>query len=77
MLFKKYLINFIRKPNKIWVDKGSQFYNRSMQSWLQDNNIEMYSTQSKGKSVVAEIFIRTFKSKIYKHMTAVSKKCIC
>ena len=47
-----------------------------MQSWLQDNNIEMYSTQSKGKSVVAEIFIRTFKSKIYKHMTAVSKKCI-
>ena len=44
-----------------------------MQSWLQDNNIEMYSTQSKGKSVVAERFIRTFKSKIYKHMTAVSK----
>ena len=23
-----------RKPNKIWVDKGSEFYNRSMKSWL-------------------------------------------
>ena len=32
------------KPNKIWVNKASEFYNRSMKSWLQDNNIEMYST---------------------------------
>ena len=32
------------KPNKIWLNKGSEFYNRSMKSWLQDNNIEMYST---------------------------------
>ena len=32
------------KPNKIWVNKGGEFYNRSMKSWLQDNNIEMYST---------------------------------
>ena len=75
--FQKILNEFKRKPNKIWVDKGSQLYNRSMQSWLQDNNIEMYSTQSKGKSVVAERFIRIFKNKIYKHMTTVSKKCIC
>ena len=33
----------------------------------------MYSTNNKGKSVVAERFIRTLKSKIYKHMTSVSK----
>ena len=32
-----------RKPNKIWVDKGSEFYNRSMKSWLRHNYIEMYS----------------------------------
>ena len=31
------------KPNKILVIKGSEFYNRSMKSWLQDNNIETYS----------------------------------
>ena len=30
--------------NKIWVDKGSELYNGSMKSWLEKNNIEMYST---------------------------------
>ena len=62
-----------RKPNKIWVDKGSQFYNRSMESWLEKNDIEMYSTHNEGKSVVAERFIRTLKTKIYKYMTSISK----
>ena len=33
----------------------------------------MYSTQNEGKSVVAERFIRTLKSKIYKYMTSISK----
>ena len=37
------------------------------------NNIEIYSTYNEGKSVVAERFIRTFKNKIFKHMTAISK----
>ena len=37
------------------------------------NNIKMYSTYNEGKSVVAEIFIRTLKNKILKHMTAISK----
>ena len=45
-----------RKPNKIWVDKGSEFYNRSMKSWLQDNDIVMYSTHNERKSIVAENF---------------------
>ena len=58
-------LNSNRKPNKIWVDKGSEFYNNS---WLQDNNIVMYSTHNEGKSVVAERFIRTLKSKIYKYI---------
>ena len=35
--------------------------------------IEKYSTYNKGKSVVAERFIRTLKSKIYKHITVVSE----
>ena len=33
----------------------------------------MYSTYNEGKSAVAERFIRTLKSKIFKHMTAISK----
>ena len=62
-----------RKPNKIWVDQGSEFYNKSFTDFLKINNIEMYSTFNEGKSVVAERFIRTLKNKIFKHMTAVSK----
>ena len=44
-----------------------------MKSFLQNNNIEMYSTHNKGKSVIAERFIRTLNNKIYKYMTSVSK----
>ena len=62
-----------RKSNKIWVDKGSEFYNASFKKWLQDNDIIMHSTKNEGKSVVAERFIRTLKGKIYKYMTSISK----
>ena len=65
-----------RKPNKIWVDQGSEFYNNSFKDFLQINNIEMYSTYHEGKSVVAERFIWTLKNKIFKHMSVVSKKCL-
>ena len=61
---------------KILVDKTGTFYNRSMKSWLEKNDNEMYSTQNEGKSVVAKIFIRTLKSRVYKYMTSVSKMCI-
>ena len=62
-----------RKPNKIWVAKGSEFHNNSFKNWLKDNDIEIYSIHNKGKSVVVERFIRTLKKKIFKHMAAISK----
>ena len=62
-----------RKPNKIWVDQGGEFYNNVFKKWLSDNDIIMYSTYNEGKSVVAERFIRTLKNKLYKHMTATRK----
>ena len=65
-----------RKPNKIWVNKGSEFYNSSFKKWLKDNYIEIYLIHNEGKSIVAEKFIRTLKTKIYKYMTSVSKMCI-
>ena len=43
----------------MWVNEGSEFYNKLMKSWLQDNDIEMYSSHNEGKSVVAERFITT------------------
>ena len=36
-------------PNKIWVDKGSDFHNRSTKSCLQDSDIEIYSRHNEGK----------------------------
>ena len=71
--FQKILNNSGHKPNKVWVDKGSEFYNNSFKKWLKDNDIEMYSIHNEGKSVAAERFIRTWKTKIYKYMTSVSK----
>ena len=62
-----------RKPNKIWVDQGGEFYNNVFEKWLSDNDINMYSTYNEGKSVVAERFITTLKNKLYKHMTATGK----
>ena len=57
--FQSILKESNRKPNKIWVDKGSEFYNSQ-----KDNSIKMYSAHNEGKAVVAERFIRTIKNKI-------------
>ena len=71
--FNKIIKQSNRKPNKIWLDQGGEFYNNAFKKWLSENNIIMYSTYNKGKSVVAERFIRTLKSKLYKHKTAIGK----
>ena len=65
------LLKLFRKAftqNKTRVDRDSEFFNRSMKSWLQDNDIETYSTHYEGRSVVPEriFFIRTLRDKIYK-----------
>ena len=57
--FQKILDDSNRKPNKIWADKGSEFYNNSFKKWLRDNDIEMYLIHNEAKSVVAKRFIRT------------------
>ena len=68
--FLKILYETKRKPNKIWVDKGSVYYNRPMKSFFQNNDIEMYSMYKEGKSVIPEKFL---KNKLYKYMTSISK----
>ena len=70
---RKGIIESKRTSKKIWVDEGSEFYNRSMKSWSQDNDIEMYSTHSEEKSVVAQKSIRIVNNKIYKYY---QKMCI-
>ena len=69
----KKIISKGRKPNKIWVDQGSEFYNNTIKDFVKINNFEMYLTYNEGKSVAVERFIRTLKNKIFKHVTAISK----
>ena len=71
--FQKILNESNCTPNKIWLDKGGKFYNRSMKSWLEKKSTEICSTGNEGKYVVTERFIRILKTKIYKYMTSVSK----
>ena len=40
--FQNILDESNRKPNKIWVNKNSEIYNRLIKSWLQDNDIGIY-----------------------------------
>ena len=75
--FDKIIKRSNRKPSKIWVDQGGEFYNNVFEKWLSDNDINMYSTYNEGKSVVAERFIRTLKNKLYKHMAATGKNVYC
>ena len=68
-VFQKILDKSGLKPNKILVDKGCEFHNRSMKSWIEKNCSEIHSTYYEEKYVVAERFVRTLKIKIYKYVT--------
>ena len=72
----KKIISEGRKPNKIWIDKGSEVYNNSFKDFMKINNTEMYSTYNEEKSVVAERFITTLKKKVFKHMKLFKKMFI-
>ena len=78
---KTVLIGFIgivneskRKQNKLWVHQGREIYNNLMQKWFDDNDTLIYSTHNGSKLVVAVRFIRTWKGKTYKKMTANDSK---
>ena len=42
-----------------------------MKSWLRKNDIEMYPTLNEGKSIVAERFIRTLRTRVCKYMASI------
>ena len=62
------------KPNKLWVDKGREFYNKLTQESLDNNDILMYLTHNEWKSIITERFIKPPKAKVYKKMTANDSK---
>ena len=53
--FQKILKESNQKPTKIWVDKGSEFYNNSFKKRLKDNDIEMYSIHNEGKLLLKDL----------------------
>ena len=56
-----------RKPEKMWVDKGKEFYNKDVKDL-----VELYSTENEEKSNVVERWIRTMKEKMWKYFSAKS-----
>ena len=59
-----------RSPKFLWTDRGKEFYNKQVQDLLNENNIQLYSTNnSEIKSSVIERFNRTFKNMMFKKFT--------
>ena len=57
-----------RKPEKLWVHRGSEFYNKTFKSLLKEYETELYSTYSDLKAVFIERFNRTLLHIINKPM---------
>ena len=53
-----------RKPEKLWTDKGREFYNKDVKEL-----IELYTTENEEKSSIVERWIRTMKEKMWKYFT--------
>ena len=53
-----------RKPEKLWTDKGREFYNKDVKDL-----VELYSTENEEKSSIVERWIRTIKEKMWKYFT--------
>ena len=68
--FEKIMKESDRKPIKLWVDKGKEFYNKVMNEFLKENHIDRYSTESELKAAVIERFNRTLKTIMWKYFTA-------
>ena len=56
-----------RRPEKMWVDKGKEFYNKDVKDL-----ITLYSTEDEEKASVVERWIRTMKEKMWKYFTTKS-----
>ena len=70
--FLKVLDKYRWKPNKVWEDKRSKFYDKSRKVWLKHNHVKMHSTHNEEKSV-GEKCIKALKNKINKYMTTIFK----
>ena len=61
--FEQILKKFNKKPNKTWIDKSIRFYNNCFEKWLQDKNIEMYSTHNEGNLMLLKDLLKCYRIK--------------
>ena len=73
--FKSLIEKAKRKPDKIWSDRGKEFYNKTFLDFLKQNEIQIYSTNSDLKAVFVERFNRTLLDLIKKPMYIEGKAC--
>ena len=59
-----------KPPERLWVDKGKEFYNKRMKDLLDRYHIKIYSTENEEKSSVVERWNRTIKRIMWKYFTA-------
>ena len=68
--FEKVFETSGRVPSKLWVDKGREFYNATVQQLLKKKGVSMYSTENEEKSSIVERWNRTIKRNMWKYFTA-------
>ena len=73
--FKSLIEKANRKPDKIWSDRGKEFYNKTFLDFLKEQNIHIYSTHSDLKAVFVERFNRTLLDLIKEPMYIEGKAC--
>ena len=59
-----------KPPQKLWTDKGKEFYNKPMKDLLKKHHVHIYSTENEEKSSVVERWNRTIKRIMWKYFTA-------
>ena len=68
--FKEIFEESGRIAHAIWIDKGSEFLNRTLQNFLKEHNSRLYNSENELKSCVVERFIRTLKTDMFRMFTA-------
>ena len=59
-----------RKPEKIIMDQGTEFFNKHFKALLKGEDIELYNTYNETKASVMECLIRTLKTRMWRYFTA-------
>ena len=66
----KVILSSGRKPHKIMTDQGTEFFNKSFQTLLKNEDIQLFNTFNETKASIVERVIRTFKTKMWRYFTA-------